>query len=395
MAAKTTVLVTTSTFPRWKHDTDQGFVLDLCRYLKNENFNVHVLAPVFPGAKAEEEMDGIKVFRYRYFIGNLQRLSNESGILVSLRNNPFNYLLVVPFLLFQLLTLRKLLISGEYDCVHAHWLIPQGLIAILARMISGRHPVKILCTAHGSDVLSLRGVIFDRLKKWVINHSDHTTVVSWQLFDTCIRLGVDDDRISVQAMGVDSTNRFFPEACDRIYDVLYVGRLQQSKGVSCLLQAVHRLKVQYPGIQLLIVGAGPELAALHRERDQLGLGDHVDFRGPVNQTQLADIYRTARVFVLPSLQEGLGLVLVEAQACGCAVVASDLDSIRDVIEDKRNGLLFEPGNPEDLAGKIAELLASDELYASLTAAGRESAVQRFDWKTIARTYSSLIGQLSG
>ena len=91
------ILVVTSTFPRWINDTEPAFVFELCKRL-SKTFNVTVLAPHAPGSKLIETIEDVQVVRYRYFLNNLQRLTNEGGIMANLKKNSFNNLLI-PFFL--------------------------------------------------------------------------------------------------------------------------------------------------------------------------------------------------------------------------------------------------------------------------------------------------------
>ena len=92
-------------------------------------------------------------------------------------------------------------------------------------------------------------------------------------------------------------------------------------------------------------------------------------------------------------QEGLGLVAIEAMGCGCAVVASDLPTVRDSVSDGETGLMVSPGDPSDLAAKIATLLVDDELTAKLAANGRRYALEHFDWQRVGDGYAQLIKRM--
>ncbi len=129
--APRTILVLASTFPRWKDDVEPPFVYELCRRL-SKTFSVHVLAPHASGAAVEDQMEGIRVTRYRYFFSRWENLAFHGGILANLKQNPLRYALVPFFIMAQLVVLIRLLNRCQFDCIHAHWLIPQGLIAITA-----------------------------------------------------------------------------------------------------------------------------------------------------------------------------------------------------------------------------------------------------------------------
>ena len=129
--------MTTSTFPRWQGDTEPAFVFDLCLGLQQRGLQVDVLAPHANGAKHHETIAGMGIYRYRYFFTRLQSLAYNGGVLANLKRNPLNYLLVPMMLLSQAVALRRLLKSTDYHVVHAHWIIPQGLVAAIVLSVTG------------------------------------------------------------------------------------------------------------------------------------------------------------------------------------------------------------------------------------------------------------------
>ncbi|MEE4144327.1 MAG: glycosyltransferase, partial [Halieaceae bacterium] len=144
------ILVLTSTYPRWENDTDPKFVYNLCQYLGRDN-DVHVVAPHARGTATEEVNNGVRVFRYRYCIERGETLAYDGGILPRLKQNKFRVLLVPFFLLSQWLMTIRLLRRHHYDVIHAHWIIPQALVALLARPFS-KAPPAVVATSHGGDL---------------------------------------------------------------------------------------------------------------------------------------------------------------------------------------------------------------------------------------------------
>ena len=126
------LLVLTSTLPRWQGDTEPAFVESLSLELAR-SFDVTVLAPHARGAASDEKRQHedrtIRIRRFRYFIPGLESLAYEGGIMANLRRNPFRVLLVPFFLVAQLFAIARLHRRQHFDAVHAHWLIPPGLVA--------------------------------------------------------------------------------------------------------------------------------------------------------------------------------------------------------------------------------------------------------------------------
>jgi len=391
------ILVVTSTFPRWANDTDPTFVHELSKRLVREDTEIHVLAPHTRGAKPLETMDGLTVHRFRYCPERFETLAYTTGILDKLRANRLNYVLVPFFLGGMTLAAYRLIIRERFSVVHAHWLIPQGA-ACAAAMSLMRGAPPLVCTSHGGDLFGLRGRIPMRIKRWVLARSRSITVVSHYMQEFLNENLGGATRTQVLSMGVDLRTRFVPaDGVERNgRELIFVGRLVEKKGVTYLLRAFAAARLTLPDLRLKIVGDGPLRSALETEANELGLGDAVTFIGAVTQDRLPALYSGAVVSVVPSVvtssgdQEGLGLVTVEALGCGCAVIASDLPAIRDVIEPNENGLLVEPENPEALAGAIVSLLADNDRAKRFHDVARSSVIDRFDWAAITEQYREVL-----
>jgi glycosyltransferase involved in cell wall biosynthesis len=393
------LLILTSTFPRWEDDEDPPFVFELCNRLKTE-YDIHVLAPHFPGARKEEDFIGIHVKRFRYFFDPLERLAYHGGILAKLKRNPFLYGLLPFFFMGELYALIKLLRHRRFHLIHAHWLIPQGLVAILACYLTGSK-IPLLFTSHGGDLFGLQGIIMNRIKRWVILKSHVMTVVSLNMLEAVEKLGVTHKRIYVIPMGVDLKTRFIPAETTRINDnILFVGRLVEKKGLHYLIHALPLILKRHPQTTLIIAGDGPEKINLKRASVKLGIKEHVRFLGAVKNDCLPALYQTSDVLVFPSViaedgdREGFGLVLVEALGCECATVVTDLPAMQDIIIDGKTGLVVPQKNIRKLAEKVVLLLDDQKLRKSLGREGRRHVLRNFDWTIIAEKYRKLIESIS-
>ncbi|WP_295393316.1 glycosyltransferase [uncultured Thiodictyon sp.] len=394
---KPRLLVLTSTFPRWRNDTQPPFVFELSRRL-TDRFDITVLAPRAPGSLEQEEMDGLNIVRFPYFFKRLEQLATHGGgILSRLKANPLFYFLVPFFVLGQLWALTRLLRRQPYAIIQAHWLIPQGLITVLARWLT-RRPTPLVCTSHGADLFALRGAWLRRLKRAVIDESTMVTVVSSAMHSECLALGGHSRRVEIIPMGVDLQSNFTPDP--RIIrsddELLFVGRLVEKKGLLPLLQAMPRIVASHPKARLSIVGSGPLETALRRQVAALGIGEQVAFLGMAAQSELPNIYRRAALLVAPFIvadsgdQEGLGLVMVEAAGCGCPVVGGDVAAVTDVIQNGETGLIVDCGDPSALANAIIDLLADPQRRRRLAANARQYCRETFDWESVAERYASLL-----
>ena len=160
-----------------------------------------------------------------------------------------------------------------------------------------------------------------------------------------------------------------------------IARLSDVKGHDVLVRSFQRVIARFPEAQLLIAGQGKEENALKRLVRTLNLEEHVRFYPLVEQA--SGLLALFDVFVMPSRQEGLGLAIMEAQACGVPVVASRVGGIPDLIADRRTGILVPPGEPELLAEAIVTVLSDGKLARTIGANAREFIVQNFSAEKMA------------
>jgi phosphatidyl-myo-inositol dimannoside synthase len=176
-----------------------------------------------------------------------------------------------------------------------------------------------------------------------------------------------------------------PRRSGRGPTVLSVARMYPRKRLGDLLHAAAAVRARLPGAQVRIVGNGPEREMLDRMHGELGLGDAAMLLGDVSRAALAEEYVNADCFCLPSVQEGFGIVFLEAMAAGLPVVACHAAAIPEVVLDGRTGLLVPPRDPAALAAALVALLADRERAAALGAEGRRR-VAEFTAERVARRF---------
>jgi phosphatidyl-myo-inositol dimannoside synthase len=152
--------------------------------------------------------------------------------------------------------------------------------------------------------------------------------------------------------------------------ILCVARMYPRKRIVDLLEAAVLLQSKVPGARVRIVGKGPEWDAVTAVHARLGVGETVALLGDVSREQLADEYVNATIFCLPSVQEGFGIVFLEAMAAGLPVIACRAAAIPEVVKDGVTGVLVPPRDPAALAAALVELLSSPERRGSMGEAGR-------------------------
>jgi colanic acid/amylovoran biosynthesis glycosyltransferase len=187
-------------------------------------------------------------------------------------------------------------------------------------------------------------------------------------------------KIAVVYMGVEPQAyppRPFREAPERL-EILCVGRLAPVKAQHILIAAADLIRRQYPSVLVHLAGGGPDRAALEREVAARGLGGHVIVHGFVTEERLADLYRRADIFALPSFAEGVPGVLMEAMAMEIPCVATWITGIPELIRSGTDGLLVAPSDVDAFAAAIGSLIADPELRRRIGRAARERVLDRFD-----------------
>jgi glycosyltransferase involved in cell wall biosynthesis len=398
-AVQKRVLTLTSTFPRWKDDTEPPFVLELCQRLA-EYFRIHVLAPHAVGASFKEQIDGIRVTRYRYGLSRWENLAYSGGILANLKQNPLRYGMLPFFLFFQMRAIKDLLRHYQFDLIHAHWLIPQGLCATIFRYWSKASP-PLLCTSHGGDLFGLNGKVMDGAKRWVIKNASAVTTVSCAMSNVVDTLRIDMGKVHVIPMGVDLQQRFVPPHRPRFgKKLLFVGRLVEKKGLMYLIDALPLILSKHSEATLTIIGEGPEKKPLLRRVSEIGIENQVTFKGAIKNASLPGYYQDSDIVVFPSVvandgdREGFGLVLVEALGCACAAVVTDLPAMRDIVTDGCNALVVRQKDVRQIADAVNRLLDHPLQCQKLGEAGRHAVLGKFDWTVIAAQYASLIDSIA-
>jgi glycosyltransferase involved in cell wall biosynthesis len=371
-------------------------VSDLAR-VESTGFDTTVLAPLVPGGSRREIRDGVEVRRYRFFLRRWEDLA-DGAILENLRARPSRWLQLPSFFLGGALAVRRAVRETAPDVVHVHWIIPQGLMALLAA-----RRVPWLVTTLGGDLYALTSGPARWLKRRVLRRASAVTVMNEEMRRVVIDLGIPPDKVRVLPMGVELGRIQGAErpAERRRGGLVFVGRLVEKKGVEILLEALQRLPADLEW-SLDLVGDGPLREAL--EEKARPLGDRVVFRGQLGAADLAGRLTGAEVAVFPSVrarsgdQDGLPVALLEAMAAGTPIVASNLPGLGDAVTGGTDGealppagVLVEPGDAAGLADAIGRLLTDGEARQRMSTAAVDRAAT-YSMDAIGARYVALLQQ---
>lgn len=287
---------------------------------------------------------------------------------------------VAPLVLYSavLPMLRGQLRDGpQFDLIDAHYFYPDGVAAVLLGQALDR---PVVVTARGSDLnLLAEYALPRRWIRWAARGADGLIAVSRGLKQRLVELGIDAACVNVLRNGVDLA-LFRP--CDRESarrslgftrpTLIAVGNLVALKRHSLMIEAL----AQLPGVELVIVGEGPERAAIEKLARERGVGDRVRLLGRVQQDRLPAIYSAADILLLVSRQEGWPNVLLESMACGTPVIVSDLPGITDIVGAAEAGRILADATPSCLADAAMTLLAAPPPRAET-----RRYAEQFDWQS--------------
>jgi len=210
--------------------------------------------------------------------------------------------------------------------------------------------------------------------------------------DDLVARGIAADRIVVSHCGIRRPDVAVPSLAERGHRISYVGRLEPYKKVDVLLRATAHLVDRFPEIRLVVIGRGSDQPRLERIAQELGLAERTRFTGFVDDAERDRLLADSRVCVCPSAKEGWGLTVIESNAVGTPVVATDAPGLRDAVRDGVTGFLVPEDDVEGFADRIGRLLAEDALTEKMS---REalSWSQRFDWDRAADDMARALASL--
>ena len=375
------VLFLAHSFPRHRGDAAGSFLLRLAVALRELDITVQVVAPHADDLSGAEEIDGIRVERFRYAPKQWENLAYTGEMADRVQSSWSARLAMLSFLGADFVGAVQSRRRFEPDLVHAHWWFPGGLVGT---WVAGLGNIPLVTTLHGTDVRIARSVAATRpVFRHIVKQSAVVTTVSHWLSNEVFDLT--QKRPIVAPMPVAS--ELFSSGGTRERDrLLFVGRLNEQKGIAALLQALAAMRTK---VSLDVIGDGPARTQLNELATSLGIASRVRFLGELPQPALADHYRAATALVVPSTGEGLGLVAVEAMMCKTPVVAFDSGGLVDVVQHDRTGILVPPGDVAALAKALDDLLARPDRGAALGEAGRMYALSAFAPESAAQRYADV------
>ena len=394
------LLFLTQTFPRFPDDTSGPFIRDLARGLVRGGDRVTVLTPHAEDVAPAWDEDGVAVRSFRYAPAAWEVMGYGRSLSSDERPRSAAAAVTPLYLGGLAWAARAMMRRRRFDLVHAHWIVPNGVGALL---LDDRVPLAV--GLHGSDVFMAEKPGARQLAARALTRCSLLTGCSPELVRRVCDLGFPAARSRVIPYGVD-VETFSPTAPagapedrpwrrelgvpDDAVLLLTVGRMVSKKGYDVLVEALPRLLAGAPRAHVVFAGDGDRREEWRRQTREHA--ERVHFPGAVLRDTLPALYRAADLFVLPAVHDragnvdGLPNVILEAMASALPVVASNISGIPLAVENGRHGFLVAERDPEDLARSLLRLADSPERLREMGAAARRKAETELTWDAVAGRY---------
>lgn len=283
--------------------------------------------------------------------------------------------------------------AEKLDLFHVHYAIPHSISGILAReSIKDKRYVPVITTLHGTDI-TLVGA--DRsylpITRYALQQSDGVTAVSKFLKKATIET-FDFDDVEV------IPNFICPSHYKKLDDsplrnelapngeklLVHVSNFRPVKRAIDCVEIFAKVKEQFPNVRLVMVGDGPERAAVKHRAKVLGIEEDTIFVG--KKANIADYLGVSDIFLLPSELESFGLAALEAHACELPVIATRIGGIPEVVNEGESGFLSDIGDVDKMAADTLKLLRDNEMRTAFGTRGRELSIQRYSTEAIIPQY---------
>lgn len=246
-----------------------------------------------------------------------------------------------------------------------------------------RHKVALNRPLYTLGILSKR--LLNSGEAWLLNQAEAVYTNATSVRDILVEQGVDRDQLLVVSQGVD-TDFFTPGEAPRRSRILFVGRVSaENKRPSDAYKVYRRVKSRRPDASLIIAGGGELPARLQAKLDSTDIS-HLGF---LNRRELRSEYRRARALLVTSEKEGVPNVLLEAQACGLPVVATNAGDVPRVLSEGDGGVVHNVGDVESLADSVLELLENESRWCEMSKNGREYVERNHSFEVLRGTYIEL------
>ncbi len=356
----------------------ENYVYYLSRELVKSGNQVKVVCANEPDIESKQRVEGIEVERLPY-MGKIANTNITTG-------------------------LPGALSDGDYDIIHTH--IPTPWSADWSAFYSNSKKKPLVVTYHndivGQGLASLVARIYNSVGlNYVLKTAAKIIITQPGYLQSSSYLAKYRDKIEVIPNGVD-VEKFQPKQASgnedksTIFFLSVLDEFHKYKGLEYLLKALKIVKNKIPDVKLIVGGKGVLLDHYQEMAASLGLKDNVEFAGFIPDEEIADYYSQTSVFVLPSissLQEGFGIVALEALACQTPVVTTDIVGVAQDLKQIQGGIVTSPRDTQKLADAITQILSDVEMQKEMGQRGRKLVEEKYTWKDVANSMEKVYKEI--
>lgn len=356
----------------------ENYVYYLSRELVKSGNQVKVVCAKEPDIESKQRVEGIEVERLPY-MGKIANTNITTG-------------------------LPGALSDGDYDIIHTH--IPTPWSADWSAFYSNSKKKPLVVTYHndiiGQGLASLVARIYNSVGlNYVLKTAAKIIITQPGYLQSSSHLAKYRDKIEVIPNGVD-VEKFQPKQASgnedksTIFFLSVLDEFHKYKGLDYLLEALKIVKNNVPDVKLIVGGKGVLLDHYQEMAASLGLKDNVEFAGFIPDEEIADYYSQASVFVLPSissLQEGFGIVALEALACQTPVVTTDIVGVAQDLKQIKGGIVIPPRDTHKLADAITQILSDAQMQKEMGQRGRKLVQEKYTWKVVASSMEKVYKEI--
>jgi glycosyltransferase involved in cell wall biosynthesis len=362
-----------------------SFSKDLALELVKHN-EVDVVTTHYGGLPKQERSGGIGIYR----VPVLNRRSLYEASLFSLLSFPLSAVI-------KSLSLAR---RKKYDLINTHFAIPTGPAGLIVSSLTG---IPNVVSVHGSDIYNPasrysphNNTALKYTVKKVLSKADRVLAQSSDMKNYINELYSRKNNIQIIPLAlpdseINSLLAFSSSVNEKGAKLVSVGRMAKVKGYDFLIRALALISKKIPETELTLIGDGPERHCLEALVSELGLRNRVTFTGWLTGSEKYKKLRASDIYVMSSLHEGFGVVLLEAMACGLPIVCTDSGGQVDIIKNGVNGFLAKSADEHDLAGKILALAENKKKRAALSANNREE-INNYRISSTAKKYLEVFNE---
>lgn len=295
------------------------------------------------------------------------------------------------------------LLDDDFDLIQTH--LPTPWSADWSAIIAMIKRKPLLLTYYndivGDGIFKFAAMLYNRINlKFILNKADRIVIIQPNYLYSSPYLKKYEDKISVIPVGVD-VEKFRPinlnQKTNNLFFLSLLDRFHRYKGLDYLLQAFVYVTKEISDVKLIVGGDGDQINRYKREVRLLGIEQYVEFLGHIPDDELVQRYNECDIFILPSIsakQEGFGMVLLEAMACGKPVICTEIVGVAKDIKEKGAGIIVKSKSSIDLAKSISLLLRNKELATKMGAVGRELVAKKYSWSSVADKFEEIMKDIT-